>query len=296
MITGFSSWLDGARRQFSQRVKDTFLVILGDDRGRIDVPNKTGMVYVRLIVGADASGSTQSSPAIEVRSAVGATYLPIAGQYVRVGLDDDGELSIRGGDWGNMVASGINPQVTNAANPRNKFIYLENVVRLFSQAIGTTNTPSTQINVQPYISVNGYRTLRAYLGGKVDLASYIPVSGEHRLTMIHLKEDGTLQVTASTSQSNFTPLDTSDYQECLDAAEGDTIPIVAYRLANAQTKITDADKWEDMRQFINTFQPRGFPTVITQRERIAPNYQVSVRGGLTVSAQGLTVLGELWVV
>jgi hypothetical protein len=152
------------------------------------------------------------------------------------------------------VGAGLNPSVTNFANPYLKAVdTLQGVPLLLSHAVATTTTATTEIAVKPIIYVDATGVSHFYQGGRVDLSSSIPLSGQHRLALVWLKTDDTLAVSTSTAKSITIPLAAAtDLKECMDAPPAvRAVPSRAFRLYGDQTTVVENDYWCDIRQWIN---------------------------------------------
>jgi hypothetical protein len=132
------------------------------------------------------------------------------------------------------------------------------------------------------------------LADKIDLSSYVPATDMHRYAAVWLDTYGNVaEVTTSTTQSLFAPLDSTDIDELVVNRPPDAIPHKAFYLSNNQGTVTQqAASDVDLRQFLNMPQLHGFTSPVNYRERIQPDRQVLFAGELVVTGE-LEVLGEL---
>jgi len=99
------------------KVNRARFAVLGDNNGRVYVPNKLGRVYVRFEGGIDANGVTQYSSPVEAYHEIGADYYPVPNQRVRVKYDEYNNLVVTGADKYNVIDNGMNPSITNRLAP-----------------------------------------------------------------------------------------------------------------------------------------------------------------------------------
>lgn len=228
---------------------------LGDGVNLIYVPGRKGYVYVREELAVDSDGNFVYSEPFPVRDGGGSSYGIWMGAGVRVAWDEiDSEYFIERADFQSTIADGVNP---SAYNPSNPYIKADNPLKrvpyLLSQAVATGGTPTTKVSVNPFAYIDGAGVFHAFAGDKIDLNGDIPSSGQHRLSVVWLKEDETLDTSTSTAKSITIPLTfTADLAECLNAPPSSlSIPTKAYRLYGDQTTVTQLDEWDDIRQWIN---------------------------------------------
>jgi hypothetical protein len=133
---------------------------------------------------------------------------------------------------------------------------------LLSGGVGTANTPSTEIFVNPYRYVDKSNFVQWFEGAQVDVAASIPTDGNHRYLAIFLKDDNTLETTTSTTKDVSIPLVEADKQECFDARSVNTVPVALWRLHDGQTNITNSDRIEDLRPWLPSPDSTAFNTPI----------------------------------
>ncbi len=265
------------RREYLKTNKARFAV-LGDNNGRVYVPNKLGRVYVRFEGGIDANGVTQYSSPVEVYHEIGADYYPVPNQRVRVKYDEYNNLVVTGADKYNVIDNGMNPSITNSLAPENNFLYLQNIIPLKAIPQGTATTASTLVTVMPlvYDHYNDYQVTSTI---QVDLASYVPIALYHRIVILWLDTyTNTVTVSASTSQTIATDIDSTDIDECFADRPADGIPIAGFRLQNAEANVTQSNVYEDYRQFLNVPPVIGYANPLTYNTRIRSGYTLDVYG------------------
>lgn len=216
--------------------------ILGDVNGRYRDAYDKRYYLVRK--------DDNSPPESLLWSGIG-TFEARAGVGVLVGWWN-GERCIIGPDNQQSIAVGRNPNVQNTGEAavwgwQSK----AGLPDLVCKAIGTQNTPSMSVLVYPHLFVDETYTARSFAGAQADLTSSIPSSGEHRLALVALKADLSLQVTTSTAQSAAFNFDVTDVQECLTSLAPRAIPVATYRLYGGQTRLSESDKHADLREWVN---------------------------------------------
>ncbi len=256
---------DLLNRRAEQAFGKTTDAVLGDLNGVV-YDGRTGYMRVRFPLGESYSEAL----AVRVRG----TFPVYAGSPVRVGIDDEGELAILGTSFSGLVQNGLNPVSFNFADPSNKFIYTMQIADFGSYAVSTGNTPTLNVAVNTFIYIDTDRQIQRFPGTQVNLASYIPGTQQQRLATLLMSETGTLAIKASSPISTAGTLTIYDHvQECLDQVDNLHYPVKAWRLADAQTVITDESDWLDLRQFINPPVNFGFPNPITGTIRIKAGWQ-----------------------
>lgn len=292
-----SYYADRLRRDLlSERFGDDRECKLGNGNGKVVLADGSNLVWVRELLGANDDGSPRLSPPFSVRKLPNINFYPAEGQTVWVGLDRHKQLAVKDVSWESMTAQGISTNSANAYDPRTKFNNFETITELYAQAIGTTNSPSTSVNVMPFRYIDDYNQLKYWGGGQISLASLIPATDLQRCVLIYLKPDLTLVAYGSTTQSLFTPMDATDIQECINQRAADAIPVALFKLANGQVSVTDKALSDHYRQFMNTPPAVGFPYEMRYQFQIRQGYSVVQHGGITISGNGgLTVNGGLWL-
>lgn len=229
--------------------KTPIRAILGDASGVLYDPlnPNSGYIYVRQ------QTSNGFSTAQRVRGPYqGAPVQMIPGTSVILLYDADNQLYVAGPDFQGAAATGANPIAHNASDENaNQWTNQASIVTLVSHC---TAPPSTSVIVRGWMAIANL-TLTWFSGGSVDLSSLIPSAGNQCIAVVVIKSDyTTLAAYASTAKASVDVLGISDIQEALTAAaavDPRSTPIWAWRLHDAQTAITDADSWLDVRQFLN---------------------------------------------
>jgi hypothetical protein len=286
-----------ARARLTQRTRVAYL---GDEQGRIHVPDRVGYVFVRYPAGADGSGQQRLSPAAAVRVAVGAAFVPRVGLRVRVGVDADGVDAVVQGDFSAMVEAGVNPLSSNPLLPDARFITNDHYIPLKSDPVATGLTPSALVNARAWF----YDVVEDYVGWfagtnaqaeKVDLQPFIPAANQHRYAVVWLDVvDGTLHVTASPPVSQTISLTTDAIDSCFADRPPDAVPIKAYYLADGAALRQRADH-VDLRTLVNVPPPVGAPNPVHVAQRVRARREQFYPDTLTVDAllvvDGLVVVG-----
>jgi hypothetical protein len=290
-------------RQKVLREKSVKVGILGNDAGTTVYTNRKSEFWVRFPAGTDSNGNTLYSTALPIRYAPSAPVIEKVGVKVLIKIDYDGHESIKemAADW--FTDNDIDSRVVNPASSYrvSGWVLLRNIVRMVTRAVGSVaNVASTLLTVRenPHFTDDTLDWWN-YTGtvneaDKVDLASYIPAVDTHCLVIVWFD---TFQqepyVTASTAQALTSGLDSTDYDECYaQLLHNEYIPLVAYRLADDQTGITDNDLINDLRQFMNAPRVYGFPNPIVSGQAILIRdthqeltYDLTVQGEFTVQGE-----------
>ncbi len=300
-MTDFSRLPPLLRNQFHKirrrrlKEKQTFFALLGNGSGAVAVPDTKGKVWVRFQSSADADGNVTYTPPKDVNAGTN-NYFEYDGSPVRVGFDDDGELEVKRSDAKKARDAGLDTRILNTGNPARKWLYLRNIVNFKSLAPGA----STVVSVRSLLYDDNYGDLNLFegtrrLADKIDLASYIPATGYHRVVCLFLDTViNEIKVYASTTQTIATDIVLEDYQECFAQRGAETIPIQAYILQNDQATISMLDSAEDLRQIFNMPQALGFPNPVNDNQIIRSGRSVTHAGDLTITGN-LTILGDLTI-
>jgi hypothetical protein len=222
---------------------------LGTSAGVIydPVDPQSGLVYVRVVA------STGLGAPFLARGPTDANVMMVPGAGVWLQTDAEGHAYISGPNFSVQRGAGTNPIMNNMADPANRWVAQQSIITGLSHAISTPATPSTEVAVRGWKPiVNG--TAYDFRGAQTTtFTANIPAAGSHRLGVIFLQSDyATLETQFSTAKDVSDDLTVeADVQECLDAASTGAVALWAWRLHDAQTSITDADLWLDLRQFLN---------------------------------------------
>jgi hypothetical protein len=263
--------------------------VLGDENNNIYVPGKNGNeVYVRLLGDTENGNATyQPSTTAYIRG----DYFEYPGSGVVLKYNNDGDLVVIGADEKQVSAAGstLSMATLNSGSKQSKFISLDSVLRLISRPVSRGTTDSLLVSVAQfiydhygnYIEFNG-TPLQA---DKIDLSSYMPSAGNHRLVQLWLDTyNNTVQITASTAQALTTAIDSTDYNECWSGATRyqDWLPLQSYVLKDNASTITQKDLGRDHRQFVNLPDTLGNENELTINTRIRANRQFTVHNELVI--------------
>ncbi len=245
-------------RRRKQREKTKFAILGYGDGRPIAQGAGLGKVWIRFPAGADADTNTVFTPPTTVNCGV-TDYFQKEGLGVRVGYDEHGDLTIKRADERDARDSELDLRYLKNGTPENKWLYFRNFWPFKAQAVGS----GTLVTVHSLFYQDNFGDLNHFIGtqkqaDKIDLASFIPTTGNHRVVALFLRSiTNTIQVTGSTTQAISSALDLTDLQECFTAADANTIPIQSFILQDGQTTIDETDAYIDLRQFINAPQRLG---------------------------------------
>lgn len=266
-------------QKFRRRMRvEALTAKLGDrdgDGAVVYVPGRPGWAYVR----EPQAGGFGAPVARRINGVID----PTRDRYVILAYAENNELVIQGRDFDATAASGGQPAI-QPGDPNTSetgWLYQHKFATLLSHAYTTTSGgPSTDIGVRTWIHIrNG--TLAAFPGARIDAASFVPSAGQHRVVCVFLKDDDTLELQGSTAKSMVDPLTFTDIQACITASTADSLPVWAWILKDAQSAITDADKWLDLRNLINdplaggggSFAPDDAEYIVRVADAGLPNAQ-----------------------
>lgn len=255
---------------------------LGNAAGVIEVQangNSTehyGKVYIRFPENTDDNNATVLGQAVEasVSPNVNFTYktnLPVLvrkiganGGYRVVDVDEHAARNV-----------GFNTHSLNPLNPANTQDWLRNMRdgRLFAPA--TQDVGSLYVSVEPFVY---YFDGSLYDGGKpssINLSSYMPGTLLERLVLVGERSyDGSIQIiSGSTRTITTTKYALSDISPLTYQFDDYMMPIRAVKLADNESTVLEKDLHQDLRQFMNVPQPRGFPQSIRRHIAVLGNYQ-----------------------
>lgn len=299
LYSPFNIFLERVRLLFKKRVQDGQLAYLGDSDlpgARVEIPDRVGYVYCRFPGGRDATGAAKYSTPFPVRSA-GAAFLNYPGAPVYVAYGKNDELQIIEAHYAELDKAGIDTRILNPLHQQSKWVYLWQLTIGLSSAVANSVNDSFLVTIKKYRHYvnNRFQSLETGLqADKIDLTAYNPATDMHRYAAVWTDTYlNVVEVTTSTTQSMFTPLDATDIQELVAERPPDAIPHKAFYLANnAGTVVQQAASDVDLRQFLNTPQIHGFPNPVEYRERIHPDRQVLFAGSMVVTGS-LEILGSL---
>jgi hypothetical protein len=294
-----SNWVtESLRNLFQRRIGDSVPAYLGDKVGtgaRVDVPGRTGYVYVRL---------QRNSPPFMARSG-DAAYPNYPGAPVYIAYRYNSEVEIVGTNYKALDSVGIDSRVLNPLNQQSRWVYPYQLTYGLASAVATTVTDSFLVTVKKFRHYVA-NTLQAFetplAADKIDLSAYVPAAGQHCYAAVWI--DTFLNeavVTTSVAQATSTPLDDTDLQELVVRAASsrppDATPLKAFYLANAQGTLRQSALEVDLRLWLYNPPAWGFPNVLSTLERVWPNrtlivgpYTTTGIGDLDTSESGAQVI------
>lgn len=286
--------LQRIRRRVTARTVP-YKAILGDANGNVYAED--GYYWVRPYDQINANGFATPGAAYRVRAGV-SLIVPRAGRVVWIGPGLDKHLTVLGYDHADLIKAGINPSSTQPNDPYREWIRLKDIQNFRALPIGTGASPSLSVQVRQLFYYTPEGDMVRWNGTnestQIDLTSYVPAATLQRYVALWLRvynPNGLsdIQVTSSSTISSISgTLSFTELQECADAADADTIPIQAFRLANAQTALTLDDTVDvDLRQFINMPQVWGFPNTVARAYRIHEGFSVVAPSAVNVESGGL---------
>jgi hypothetical protein len=287
--------IERLRGLFKRRVRDSELAYLGDGHGpgaRVDVPGKSGFVYVHFAVGKDENGFATYGGITMARSG-SAAYINAPGMPVHVAYNRSNELEVVGTVNSALDQYGIDTRVLNPLNQQSKWVYPWQLTYGLASAVANSVTASTLITVKKFRHYVGNK-LEAFdtplAADKVDLSSYIPAAGQHCYAAVWIDTyTNEAVVVTSVAQAITTPLDDTDLQETVVRAAAsrpaDGTPLKAFYLANDQNTLTQSALEVDMRLWLYNPPAWGFPNVLNTLERVWPN-RTLVTGPFTTTGVG----------
>jgi hypothetical protein len=261
--------------------KARFKGILGNHEGTLYVPGFNGnRVYVRMQGASDENGILQYQQ-VTIARLTGANFLMYRDAPVLLRYDHNNNLVIDSSDYESVEQTGsLSMAVVNVANPQLNYVDLTDSLILLSRPTTTASNSTTTVYVAQWLY--DYHGLYHEFAGtpleadKVDLASYIPSAGNHRVVQLWVDTyTREIQVTASTTQALSSNIVKADYDECWADKYNDWIPIQSYYLADGQTSLNAQALDRDHRQWINVPSETGFPVNDTRNYRIWDNHAVT---------------------
>lgn len=290
---------------YALQTKQLRRAYLGDGNGRIAVlangyaTDHYGKVWIRFADGLDDNGATVFGQAIQasVNPNVNYTYKTNLPLLVRKSGANNSWI-VEQVDQEAARNAGYNTHVLNPMSPENKQFWLRQAWDGRISAVATDTTPSSNVTINPFLFLfDGVM----YDGGEaqsVDLSAYIPSTGDERLALIGKRaNDNTVQVIQSATRTATTTLyDLSTIAALIDEFDDYVMPIQAVKLVGGATSVYERDLHQDLRQFMNVQQPRGFPNPVTRHRLIAAGYQEQVHGKLYITTGKVHIDGKLVLV
>lgn len=291
--------LQSARRKVRARIVP-FKAVLGDANGNPYGDN--GFYWVRRLDKADVNGLATTGAPFQVRA--GSTLIvPRGGRVVWVGQGLDGHLTVQGFDHEDLTNAGMDARAAQPNDPYRQWVRFKDLQNFRALPLATGNEPSLKVQVRQLFYYTEDGQLTRYNGTNetthIDLTGYPPAADLQRYVVLWLRtydplSAGDIQVTTSTAISSIDAvLSFTDLQECAAQADPDTIPIQAFRLADAQTTLKLDDTVDtDLRQLVNMPHIWGFPSVVTRKERIRENRQVTTTNTISITTGSLEFIGN----
>ena len=293
-------WQRARRNVLKSTVKVPYRAILGDEADNIYAGD--GYYWVRPYGQANEQNFATPGNAYRVRCG-SALIQPRAGRVVWIGYGLDNRLTVLGFDHDDYVAAGQNPALLQPADPYRQWIRFKDIQNFRALPIGTTASPSMKVSVRQlfYYTPEGemVRWNGTNAATHIDLTAYVPGADLQRYAVLWLRTYNPnalsdIQVTVSTSISSIDAvLSFTDLNECAQSSDPDTVPIQAFRLANAQTALKLDDAIDvDWRQFINMPQVFGFPNTVSRAYRIHEDWSVVAPSAVTVEDGGIVQIQD----
>lgn len=273
------------KRDFLRAIgQEWYRASLGDGDGIIYEPGRPGYVRVRYVTANELSLPTT----VRMRATI--PMRPGIAVIVQWSAFDRG-YAVVAGDFDGLEQQEVSPLVMNAADP-NAYAFKPSdfIPMLMSHPFTTPEADSLKVAVRefPYLDASGTWHFFGGVEGGVDLTSSIPGgTAQHRLAGLFLKTDDTIEVSASTAQSQLDPLVLADVQECQAGASAGSLPVWFWRLYTGQTAIVNEDSFLDGRQFISRNAVGGTGTVTSVALTMPSEF--SVAGSPITSAGTLAV-------
>lgn len=220
-------------------------VVLGDASSNVqyqDAPS-SGMVWARRM---QANG-TYGPPFLVRGSTLSSSNTP--GIPVELGIDKQKYQHVEGVDFASLQSLNVNPTQYGAVDPNTNnpaFVNQQFITTAYAQIVEGT----LKVAIRGWLIIVASVVYK--LEGQVDFTGNVPTAGNHRLAVISRKNDySTLEVQYSTAKPDGIPLDISDLQEAITATTATNVFLWAFSLADAQTVLTENNRWMDLRGLIN---------------------------------------------
>jgi hypothetical protein len=207
--------------------------VLGDAQGVVrDIAN--GNYYVRI-----EKSPGNYYPPISLPLANTATVAPKAGVPVYVGYDPIGKRDVIVGMMTSALEKiGISPFVSNPSDPAAAdLIVQERLATLYSRPHSDALNKPFFAQVYP-ARLASASAIISWAGGEINLASFIPASGNHRYVMVFIKSDfSNLEAFGSTEQATSSALDDTDLTEAFIQRSSDSIVVRAYKMTSSDISL-----------------------------------------------------------
>jgi hypothetical protein len=287
-------------RRIVQARLTPYRALLGDGNGTVKAGD--GMYWVRPYNAANAQNNATPGAPYRVRAG-SALIVPREGRLVWIYYGPDKHLTVMAYDHDDLIQAGIDPLTVQPNDPYRQWIRFKNIQNFRALPINTGNTPGMLAQVRQlfYYTVTGdlVRWNGTNADTHIDLTNYVPAEGFQCYVVLWLRTYNPnglpdIQVTYSDHIDSIDgALSFTELQQCADAADADTIPIQAFRLADAQTTLTLDDSTDlDLRQFMNMPQVYGFPNTIARAYRIHEDFSVVAPSAIVVEEGGVITIQD----
>lgn len=183
---------------------------------------------------------------------------PVRHMYATYKIDDS--------PLGLLLNAGVNTIISAGGNDADKRVRLEDITtgRIMPSSL-SGNELAVKQGLYLYLDYNNQikSTRKGNSGGTglIDVSSDIPAAGDEAFFIFYhdtYNDTGGYVKTADRTITGVPPT-LSDLQAAWDKRPNQyCAPFDVFRFADAQTRITENDRFGDLRQFINTVKPSGF--------------------------------------
>ena len=268
-----ASKISGMRRRYrANNQLDAEKGILGDENGVVSINGEVQYYNVRLANGHNADGSTQYGHAFPVLSGV---YMGSeqVNTDIYIGMHLDGQMAVLYEDRVAIVEDGRNPRASNVNSPYRQFKYMKDSDLFLAIPLGTQQTQTMEVRVEPTSYIDDSGTKRFFPGGKIDLAGDVPAAdgdgnAQHLISAVFVNTSDVLESFTSTATliDNVLTWDV-DVVEAFGNRSARAISIRFYKLFTGHVLLSKSDDFGDAREHItapkrrNNFSATTAPTV-----------------------------------
>jgi hypothetical protein len=282
-------------RRIVQMRLTPYRAVLGDGNGNVKAGD--GLYWVRPYDAANEQNIATTGTAYRVRAG-SALIVPREGRVVWIYYGPDRRLTVMAYDHDDLIQAGIDPLTVQPNDPYRTWIRFKNIQNFRALPVGTGNTPSMKTSVRQLFYHTATGDMVRWNGTNadthIDLTDYVPADGFQCYVVLWLRTYNpnslpSIQVTYSDHIDSVDDvLSFDELQQCADMADPDTVPIQAFRLADAQTALKIDDSVDvDLRQFINMPQVWGFPNTVDHAYRIHEYFSVVAPSAITIEDGGV---------
>jgi hypothetical protein len=195
------------------------------------------------------------------------------GTEIYVGMHWDGQMAVFEEDRVAIVEDGRNPRASNVNSPYRQFKYMKDSDLFLAIPLGTQQTQTMEVRVEPTSYIDDTGTKRFFPGGKIDLAGDVPAAdgdgnAQHLISAVFVNTSAVLESVTSTATltDNVLTWDV-DVVEAFGNRSARAIPIRFYKLFTGHTLLLKSDDFGDGREHItaprrrNNFAATTAPTV-----------------------------------